>query len=374
MKKLLTCFLALLVLAAFSSFASGTNEGKAPVTGELTKIRMGIIPFQDFYPFEFAKQKGWFAEVGIDAEFLDFQFFPDATEALAAGAIDLAPQEVAALMPVVNKFPNLRLIIPVHVFDNGFAIMIRPDGPFKTYDDLLLQYNGDVKKAEYETARQLQGKTVVTTGNTDMELGVYAASVKVGGLDWKKDIKIIDMDPNQGLAAFLSGTGDAYIGGIPQRLGALKQGMKELITGSHLGPGSVPLVGYATTQEFIDKHYDALLRVLYVWNRTNRYIAENPAQTEEGGFFITQKLNEKTGAHMAPSDFKSMFNNWQHFPPTVAAWQWWYQRIPPKQRWGLASEFFVTVKGTVKQTPDFSTFILFDKFLNDYKAKFGQDK
>jgi ABC-type nitrate/sulfonate/bicarbonate transport system substrate-binding protein len=182
------------------------------------------------------------------------------------------------------------------------------------------------------------------------------------------------MDPNQGLAAYLSGTGDLYIGGIPQRLRSLSEGHDELLTGGHLGPGSVPLVGFATTQEILDEKGDAMLRLFNVWNRTSRYAAESPEKTEELGVFIARLLNEKTGAQMKPSDFKTMFNGWQHFPPTVADWKSWYERISPEERWELASEFFVDVKGTIAEKPDYAVHIVIDQFLDDYEAKYGTDQ
>ena len=68
-----------------------------------------------------------------------------------------------------------------------------------------------------------------------MEQGVAAAATR-GGLDFKRDVKVIYLEPDQGLAAFLNGTGDAYIGGIPQRTRAGKEGMVEMLTGIDLGP------------------------------------------------------------------------------------------------------------------------------------------
>lgn len=342
-------------------------------TGPPTKVRIGIIPFQDFYPYVFAEEKGWFDEEGLDVEFVDFTFWPDSTLALAAGEVDLAPQEVAGLLPMAGQVPNARLLVPVHVFDNGFALMARPDET-ETFDELMLKHGGDIAKSEADAAAQMSGKTIVTTAHTDMEVGVYAAATYLGGLDYLNDITIIDMNPDEGLAAFLAGEGDMYIGGIPHRLRALKEGYPEHITGMHLGPGATPLVGQAVTQEFMDENYDALLRVFRVWNRTSRYAAETPENHLEMAVFITGMLNEKTGAQMVPSDFKKMFNNWQHFPPTVTDWKMWYERITPRHRWDVAAELFVDVKGTTSEKPDFDTFILMDQFLDDYEAKYGPNE
>jgi len=346
------------------------NSGNPAV--EQRDITIGIIPFQDFYPFLFAEEKGWFDELGINVEFAHFDGFIDSTQALAAGAIDLAPQEVGTIVPVVENYPDVVFTVPVHVFNNGFALMVRDDGEMKSFAELEKEVGPD--EAAKAAAKQLEGRTVVTTGNTDMELGVYAAAVHVGGLSWDS-IDIVDMEANEGLAAFLAGTGDAYIGGIPQRLRALNEGDKELLTGGQMGPGSVPLVGLAATKEAVadPEMYDLFLDVFSVWNRVNTYAGESEENLLELGQFVADELNRTTGAGMAAEDFKTMFNGWQQFPANAAEWQKWYDIFPPQERWDMATEFFSDVKGVVDNVPPASENVILDKFIADYIAKFGDD-
>lgn len=365
---------AALALAACSSSTdpepgNDADPSGAPA-GELRDITIGIIPFQDFYPFLFAEEKGWFEEAGINVEFAHFDGFIDSTQALAAGAIDLAPQEVGTIVPVVENYPDVVFTVPVHVFNNGFAIMVREDGDLKGYAELEAELGTEA--ALKAAAQQLKGRTVVTTGNTDMELGVYAAAVHVGGLEWD-DVNIVDMEANEGLAAFLSGTGDAYIGGIPQRLRALNEGNVELLTGGQMGPGSVPLVGFAATKDAVAdaEQYELFLDVFSVWNRVNTYAGESEANLLELGQFVADELNRTTGAGMVAEDFKTMFNGWQQFPANGAEWNEWYEVFPPQERWDIAKEFFGDVKGVVTNVPPASENVVLDKFIADYIAKHG---
>lgn len=372
---------AVLAVAALALAGCVGADDDAPATPggdtagqDARSVRIGIIPFQDFYPLLFAEEKGWFDELGIDVTFEHFDGFADSTQGLAADAVDLAPQEVGTLLASVGNYPEAVFTVPIHVFDNGFAIMIRPGGDMRSYEEILAEV-GDEEEALVQTARQLEGKTVVTTADSDMEIGVYAAAVTTGGLDWS-DVTIVDMEANEGLAAFLSGTGDAYIGGIPHRLRALSEGYEELLTGGQMGPGSVPLVGLAATRDAIEDPdtYQLYLDVFSVWNRTNRYAAESEEQLLEVGQFVADELNKTTGAQMVAEDFKTMFNGWQRFPATGTEWQEWYAQYSPEERWQTAVEFFVDVKGTVASAPPVADNVVADKFVADYIEAFGADK
>ena len=369
-----TLLLTLLALSAVAIGCGSDDDGEA--TGEqgqkLEKIRVGVIPFQDVYPLLFAEEKGWFEEAGLDPEFKDFEFFPDATVGLAGGAVDIAPTEVASILPTVSQFPDLRLAVPIHVFDNGFGLMVRKDSGMKTYEQLLEENGGDEAQAGRDAAAQLKGKELIVPADTDQETSAYAVA-KLGGLAWD-DIKKIDLSPNEGATAFLSGTGDAFMAGIPQRLATRKRGAVELLTGSQMGPGSVPLVAFATTEQYYNEHEDTLVRFLSVWNRFSRYAAESEENAREVGAFVAKLLNEKTGAGLTPDDFVTLFNNWQHFPPTVSEWKRWYTEISPQDRWDVAGEFFVDVKGNVEEKPEFDQYIWLDKLLDAYEQKLGADQ
>jgi ABC-type nitrate/sulfonate/bicarbonate transport system substrate-binding protein len=361
------------VVAACGSDDSGGSAGAAGGDGGgLEKIRVGVIPFQDVYPLLFAKEKGWFKEAGLDPEFKDFEFFPDATVGLASGAVDIAPTEVASILPTVEQFPQLRLAVPIHVFDNGFGLMVRKDSGLKTYEQLLDENGGDEAAAGRAAAAQLKGKELIVPANTDQETSAYAVA-KLGGLQWD-DIKKIDLNPNEGATAFLSGTGDALMAGIPQRLATRKRGAVELLTGAQMGPGSVPLVAFATTDEYYKAHEDTLKKFFSVWTRLSSYAAESTENAREVGGHVADLLNQKTGADLTPDDFVTLFNNWQHFPPNVSEWKKWYGKISPADRWQVAGEFFVDVKKNVKQLPDFDQYIWLNKFLDSYESTYGADK
>jgi ABC-type nitrate/sulfonate/bicarbonate transport system substrate-binding protein len=144
-----------------------------------------------------------------------------------------------------------------------------------------------------------------------MEQGVAAAARK-GGLSFKADIEIINLNPDEGLAAFLTDTkGEyaAYIGGIPQRTRAGKEGMIEMLTGIDLGPA--PINGIVSTKEFYKNHKNEVTKILKVWFKIVNYVENNK---EEAASIIVKKLNETSSANFTVEDFKKFWNNYEHYP------------------------------------------------------------
>ena len=238
-KKRIVFAAVLVVLAACLVQCSRPEPAVAP----LTKVVFGVSPFQDTLVPTVGREKGWYREEGLDVDFKILEWTA-VMEALSGGHLDVGINNISSVVGTHARNPELIYWYGLNPFDNGFALMIRPNKKLKTLGEMMTSIP-DKDAAVKATAAQLKGRTVVTTGRTDMEQGV-AAAARRGGLDFRKDVKIIDLNPDEGLAAFLRGEGDAYIGGIPQRTRAAKEGMLEMLTGADIGPP--PINGFVTTK------------------------------------------------------------------------------------------------------------------------------
>jgi NitT/TauT family transport system substrate-binding protein len=58
-------------------------------------------------------------------------------EALSAGKIDVAINNESSVVATHPRNPNIVYYYGLNPFDNGFALMIRPDGPLKTLAEIL---------------------------------------------------------------------------------------------------------------------------------------------------------------------------------------------------------------------------------------------
>lgn len=343
------------------------TQQNAQQSTKLSKVRYGVSPFQDTLVPIVGREKGWYREEGLDVEF-SVLGWTEVMEALSAGQIDVAINNISSVVATHQQNPNLIYYYGFNPFDNGFALMVRSDGKIKTLQQMLQQYP-DRETAIRMTAQQLKGRTVVTTGKTDMEQGV-AAAARRGGLDFRKDIKIIDLNPDEGLAAFLRGEGDAYIGGIPQRTKAAKEGMVEMLTGADLGPP--PINGLVTTKQYAEAHQEELLKLLRVWFRTVNHINNN---MDDGASVIIKEMNAASGGNFTVEDFRKFWNNYESYPASPREVQqvildpngknYW------KARWDDCNEYFYQITNTISAPVKPEDAFWMERAQKAYTEKYG---
>jgi len=341
--------LSLSVILFFMLF-NGCECNRTKTTGN-TKVVFGVSPFPDTEMPMLGKIKGWYAEEGLDVEFkvLGWTEVQEALSSNASNRIDIGINNISAVVATHNKNPELVYYYGFNTFDNGFALMIRPDGKMKPLQ-YFLDKGQTLEEAVKDCGAQLKGKTVVTTSNTDMEQGV-AACARKGGLDFMKDIKIIDLNPDEGLAAFIQGSGDAFIGGIPQRTKAGQEGMIEMITGSNLGPA--PINGIVTTKKYADENAETLSKILKVWFKIVQY---TDVHLDEVANTMVAELNKNTAAGVTADQFKTFWNHYEHYPSSPdsidaeilssTGKNYW------KNRWDDCNYYFYDIKKTIPAPVD----------------------
>jgi len=267
--------------------ASVAALGAPAPKAEPETIRLGISPFQDTLLPIVAQKKGWFEDENLDVK-LRTLGWNAVMPTVAGGGVDVAINNTTGVVSVANRAKDVVYWYGWNPFTQGSALIGRPSAGLKTLAQLEKEgmSHAAARKAAFN---QLKGRTIVTAMATDMGKQVVAALQSVGLT--VNDVKIVDLDPDQGLAAFLSGTGDAYLGGIPQRTRALSEGMLLLASGPDLAPP--PINGFVTTKKFATEKQDALLRLQHVMFRTVRYCN---ARTADCGRIIIKELNSRTGA------------------------------------------------------------------------------
>jgi len=289
-----------LLLSACSSTGPGDTPSSSDGTAAPTKVTVGISPFQDTYLPIIGQDEGWFAEAGLDVE-LKSLAWNSVMPALISGDVDLAVFNTTGVVSVANADPDVVYAYGWNPFTQGSALMIRPGSGLRSIEDLEAEL-GDHDEARTAAVEQLAGKTVVTTLGTDMGKQISDALASVGMSD--DDVTFVDMDTDAGLAAFLSGTGDAYLGGVPQRATALANGMEIGLAGPDLA--APPINGVVTKRQYVTEHEDALLAFLNVMHRIIRYC---DAETDACGTTITDRLNEETAAGLTLDGFKDYWQN-----------------------------------------------------------------
>jgi NitT/TauT family transport system substrate-binding protein len=90
--------------------ASGAHAQGARPTG-LTKVRAAVLPFLSYAPFFIATDEGYFAQQGLDVEFVRFTRSADAVVALVQGQIDVAGSIMTVnMLSAVARHARLKIV------------------------------------------------------------------------------------------------------------------------------------------------------------------------------------------------------------------------------------------------------------------------
>ncbi len=119
--------LAVMIAACLPLLAGATEK-------QVTKITIGLSPFQDTLLPIIGKEKGWFAEEGLDVDFKTLAWNA-VMPAVASSAIDVAVYNTTGVVSVFNKQPDLLFWYPWNIFAEGAALMGRPNINLKTVKD-----------------------------------------------------------------------------------------------------------------------------------------------------------------------------------------------------------------------------------------------
>lgn len=302
MKRLL---LAVVMVLVFLS--SGVTAAAA--AGKATDVAIGVLPFLDYAPWVIGANKGWFQEAGLNASIVKFSMENEVVEALASGAIQVGAGSPDSGLFLYPQFPDLRVVNMGAAF-TGFAIMGRPT-VYLTYEQALKQGMAPAAAAA-KVAGQLKGKQVITTAGSVFQI-VLASAAKTGGYSLD-DLKIVNMEPVEGAAAFISGVGDAYSDGLPSRWRLEQEGYPVLLPAEALGPGGICFSGAFSTRTFVTNHREELVKVMQVYYRIMAFLKSNP---DEALDIMLAWLNKEAGAGMTVADGRKILKNYVQFPYSV---------------------------------------------------------
>lgn len=286
------------------------TQGGASPAGELVTLRVGSMPFQDYFSIWVAKEKGWFEEEGVDVQITTLPWYDEVNTALASDSIDLGSSTPDSRLAVYHTYPGAKQVFLAFSFE-GFGLIVRPD-EFDTYEEILADNGGDEEAALSDATAQLEGKTILyaTTGGSST---FVETALSAGGLTLD-DVTSIDLNVDQALTAFLRGEGDAFLGGLPQRTAALEAGNEILVTAADLPPEAAELVGWAARNDYAEEHPEAILGFMRGWYRTMQFIEENP---DEGLGIIADKVNEVSNTGLTVEDLQGLWNVVEFFPASA---------------------------------------------------------
>src|SRR5260370_12645624 len=128
---------------------------------DLTKMTIGLSPFQDTLLPIIGKEKGWFEKEGLNVEFKTLAWNA-IIPAVASSAIDVAVYNTTGVVSVFDKQPDILFWYPWNIFAKGAALMGRPNIGLKTVEEFEKEGMAHAEAVK-ATIQQLQSKLVITT-------------------------------------------------------------------------------------------------------------------------------------------------------------------------------------------------------------------
>ena len=304
------CLACLVVLTV--SYCGGTsgNDAAVDVSEERRRVTYGISPYQDTIIPKYADIQGWYEQEGIVPD-LRVLAWGDIMPAIGGG-VDVAIQNFNSFQA---SYWNLRargiepvFYYPFFVF-KGAAILIPATSELRTAEDF--SRDGLSRRASVRAAAaQLEGRSVAATIGTEMEQLVTAALDQAGLADARDQI-LIHAQPADALAAFLTGSVDAFSAGVTEQTEAARSGARVLVSSADILPAVID--GLVTTSTYVEENGELLDSLVALWFRSIRHLDEDlPTRAP----LLLEFLNSVGSTRYTVEEYREVWNRFDYFPRT----------------------------------------------------------
>lgn len=230
--------------------------------GALDKVKFATVVRAPSYdmPLLAAQEKGFWAENGLELEWLAMEGPAATFQALVAGSVDLGMSDVASAMLAASQGVPLKIVTDLKTSDY-WHIWVRADGPIRELKDL-------------------KGTRIVTMTMPSAPGAYGLFLLKVAGLS-EKDVKLVRLrSPRERAAALRAGIIDAYVGATQSGMPLKVRGMvRSLISMKPYLPEEWPMHVLFSHIEFIGKRPEVLKRTIRVFLRATEFVQDNPEWT-----------------------------------------------------------------------------------------------
>ncbi len=247
----------LLGLVIATSVFNGACDRRAARTagGERKQITVAVTPWPASAAVYIAQEKGYFREEGLEASLRSYPSGHLGLEAVLAGKADLATVgELPITRAAVDGKP-FSVVATISEIDRGALIVARKDRGIATPDDL-------------------RGKTIGRVAGTtaDFYLDIFLTISHVH----RKDVRIVDLSPEQVVPALLHGNVDAVSSWVPHTTALQeKLGVHGVVLHE---PGLYTATWNIVAKDLAERDPDVLPRFLRGIVRANRLIVDRPAE------------------------------------------------------------------------------------------------
>jgi ABC-type nitrate/sulfonate/bicarbonate transport system substrate-binding protein len=303
LSKAIIASVAVITVASLTGCAQGSTAADGD---ETTTVQVGIAPYFEYQPWIVADKLGLDEEQGIDLQFTNFAGTDKAVIAAYRGDVDIAANCLACSLPLMEQVPELEDWMITNQF-KGFIVIGRTG---KTETFAQLSESAGEEEAKEAILESMKGKSFAMRSASYKAL-VIAALDQVGlTID---DIKIIDFQSDsQAALAYAGGTGDFYIGSLPEEAKLLSEPEKYVNVGGTevLGDAGLWFSSMAAKGSWLEENTETTDKLLAIWYRTMRYMAEEPDSTLP---LFADAINEAAASKLPLSEITTITTELERF-------------------------------------------------------------
>jgi sulfonate transport system substrate-binding protein len=261
----------------------GCNKAPQSATDKEMVIHVSHQPQTHGLPTYMAMQKGWDKAEGLKIDYQLYMSGPPQNEALASNTWEVGAEGSVPAMLAALRYGAYIIALSDEEGETN-NLWVRPDSP-------ILKVKGANPKYPdlYGSPASVKGKTILLiTAST----GHYAviATLKAWGLS-EQDVKMVHMEPQQILPAFVAGQGDIAQLWPPFDYAAAGKGFKEISSGKRAG---VPILGAVlVSKKAFEENPEKVAKWLKLYLKGIDEMKANPTESAKvlGSFYKEHGLN-----------------------------------------------------------------------------------
>ncbi len=301
-KKVLSILLVLCMAAALAGCGNAGDadgnaadkekeETEAKEEEEITKVGIGVTPYPMYAVLSVAHEAGLDKEYGLDLDLQVVSSTSAGAQSLVRGDVVIGGSCISEHLACVSGSPNLVNFTPLGDF-KGFFFVGRK-GDLSSWDELVEEKNGDIEAAKEQRLNELKGKTFCII--PQRKALILDALAQVGLAE--KDVTFMNFgDDAKAANALLAGTGDFYIGSLPQQRSLMNQGDFINIGGSEiLGEAGLWFDTWMTTADFLKNDEETALKLqALIFGAVNAFDSDQDKFSEIAARLFTETSGTET--------------------------------------------------------------------------------
>lgn len=252
--------LTLAVLLFTAAVASGER---------LTKLLVGHLPVTGHAKFYVAKERGFFADEGLDVELIDYTNSSDGLAAIKAGKLDVGAYGTASPLVYIAAGADVRIIGGI-MGEDAFVVA-KPE-----------------IAGQIASPADLRGRPVATVRFSSGDV-VLRQVLLQAGLSWERDLPIMELsDPLSVLRAVKNDQIEAGVIWGPHDITVVREGLAVVFATADLFPGHPCCRVVVTGQRFRDKAgaWPGFMRAILLAERFTRDPAHRADTVADIGKYI----------------------------------------------------------------------------------------